>query len=51
MEENGLVGQGIAIRIGRFLVQTPLGAQPGLEAQPPYKAAGELHVNLYKRSD
>ena len=51
MGGNGLVGQGIAIRIGRFLVQTPLGAQPGLETQPHYKAAGDLQVNLYKRSD
>ena len=31
--ESGLVGKGIAIRIGRFSVQTPPAAQPGLGTQ------------------
>lgn len=28
------MGESNAIRTGRFLVQTPIGAQPGLETQP-----------------
>ena len=32
--ESGLVGKGIAIRIGRFSVQTPPAAQPGLGTPP-----------------
>ena len=42
--ENGLVGYGIAIRIGRFLVQTSLGAQPSFGTQPRYEAPGDLRV-------
>ena len=34
--ETGLVGQGIVIRIGRFLVQTPIGTWSGLGTQPRY---------------
>ena len=34
----------IGIRIGRFLVQTPLGAQPGLGTQPRYEAPSDLRV-------
>ena len=42
----------IRIRIGRFPIQTPLGAQPGLGTQPRYKAPGDLRVEyVQKRSD
>ena len=34
------------IRIGRFPVQTPLGARPGLGTQPRYEAPGDLRVKL-----
>ena len=37
--DNGLMGWGIRLRIGRFLVQTPLGTQPGLWTQPCNKAS------------
>ena len=40
--ESALVGQGIVIRIRKFLVQTPLGTWPGIEAQHRYKASGDL---------
>ena len=43
--ENGLLGQGVAIGIRRFLVQTPLGAQVGLGTQPHYKTPNGLHVS------
>ena len=49
--ESGLVGQGFVVRIGRFPVQTPLGARPGLGAQPRYEAPGDLRVENVKRSD
>ena len=39
------------IRIGRFPVQTPLGAWPGLETQPRYEARGDLQLKILKRSD
>ena len=42
--KSDLVGYGIAIRIGRFPVQTPLGTQPGLEAQSHYEVPGDLQV-------
>ena len=42
--ESRLVGYDIVIRIGRFPVQTPLGAQLGLGTQPRYKAPGDLWV-------
>ena len=32
------------LRIGRFPVQNPLGAQPGLGTQPRYEAPGDLRV-------
>ena len=36
-------------RIGKFLVQTPLGARLGLGTQPLYEASGDLQVeNLQK---
>ena len=36
------------IRIGRFLVQTPLGALPGLGIQPHYKVPGHFWVEIVK---
>ena len=42
-------GLGFRIRIGRFLVQTPLRAQPGaLETQPCYETPGKLLVKIVK---
>ena len=49
--ESGLVGSGVVVRIGRFLVQTPLGARPGIGTQPRYEAPGDLRVENVKRSD
>ena len=49
--ESGLVGSGVVVRIGRFLVQTPLGARPGIGTQPRYEAPGDLQVENVKRSD
>ena len=50
--ESGLVGSGAAVRIGRFPVQTPLGARLGLGTQPRYEAPGDPRVeNVKKRSD
>ena len=40
--ESGPVGYCIAIRVGRFPVQTPLGTRPGLEAQSHYEVPGDL---------
>ena len=49
---NGWVGQGVAIRIGRFPVQNSLGARLGLGTQPRYEAPGDLRVEyVQKRSD
>ena len=39
---------GIAIRIGRFPVQTLLGAWPGLGTQPCYKVPGDHRVENVK---
>ena len=38
------MGEGFAVRIGRFLVQNPLGARLGLGTQPCYEALGDLWV-------
>ena len=46
LEESGLVGQGGVIRIGRFLVQTPLGARPGLGTQPRFEAPADLRAKI-----
>ena len=48
--ESGLVGQGIVVRIVKFLVQTPC-AHPGLETQPYYEAPNDLQVENIKCSD
>ena len=37
------------IRIGRFLVRTPLGTSPGLETQPRYEAPSDHRVEYVKR--
>ena len=44
--ESGLVGQGITIRIRRFLVQTLLGAKQDLETQPSCEAPDEFWVEV-----
>ena len=46
-----LVGSGIVVRIGRFLVQTPLGTRLGLGTQPHYKLPGDLRVKNVFCSD
>ena len=38
-------------RIGRILVQIPLGARQGFVTQPHYKAPGDLEVDISKCSD
>ena len=43
-----LVDEGVAIEIGRFPIQTPLGARPGLGSQPRYEAPGNLRVKIVK---
>ena len=45
------MGQGIVIRIGRFPVQIPLGAWPGLGPQPPYKTPGDLWVEIVENPE
>ena len=40
------MGSSVAIRTGRFPVQTPLGAQPDLETQPHHKAPIDLWVKI-----
>ena len=40
--ENGPAGYEVFIRIGMFLVQTQLGAPPGLGTQTCYEAPGDL---------
>ena len=42
--------QGIGIRIGRFSVQTPLSARPGLGTQPRYEVPGDLRVELVENA-
>ena len=41
----------VIVRIGRFPVQTPLGARPGLGTQPRYEVPGDLRVENVIRSD
>ena len=45
------MGKGVVIRIGRVLVQTPLGARPGLGTQPRFEAPSNLKVENAKRRD
>ena len=49
--KSGVVGEGIVIRIGRFPIQTQLGARLGLGSQPHYEAPGDLRVEYVRRSD
>ena len=44
--ESGLAGSGVVIRIGRFPVQTLLGAWLGLGTQPRYEAPSDLLVEI-----
>ena len=44
--ESGLGGYGVVIIIGRFPVQTPPGALPGLGTHPCYEAPSDLRVKL-----
>ena len=44
--EGDLVGLGIAFRIGRFQVQTPLDARPGSVTQPRYEVPDDLQVEI-----
>ena len=43
--ESGVVDYSVAIRIRRFPVQAPLGAQLGLGIQLHYKTPGDLQVS------
>ena len=45
-EDSYLVG--VAIRIGRFSVQSPLGARLGSGTQPRYDAPGDHPVKIVK---
>ena len=45
---SDLVGQGVTIRIRKFLVQTPQGTRPGLGTQHHYKAPDDLGVEIVK---
>ena len=49
--ESGLVGKGVTNIIGRFSVQTPLGAHLGLGTQPHYVVLSDLWVKSLKHSD
>ena len=44
------MGYGVPIRIGRFPVQTPLGARLGLGTQPRYEAPGDLWVEIVENA-
>ena len=44
------MSQGAVTRIGRFPVQTPLGARPGLAAQPRYEDPGDPWVKVDKKA-
>ena len=41
-------GLSVVIRIGRFLVQTPLGTRPGLGTQPRYKIPCDIRIENVK---
>ena len=45
-KKSGLVGQGITFRFRGFQIQTPLGAHPGFETRPCYKAPSDLWVEI-----
>ena len=46
--KNVLLGQGIVIRIGKLLVQTPLGAWSSLGNKSCYEAPGDLQLEIAK---
>ena len=46
IREDDLVGSDVAIRIGRFPFQTPLGAWPGFGMQPHFEAPGNLWFEI-----
>ena len=46
IEECGVVFYDVVIRSGRFPVQTPVGAQPGIGTQSYYEAPGDLPVEI-----
>ena len=39
---------GVIIRIGRFSVQSPIGARPGLGTQSRYEVPGNLRIEITK---
>ena len=41
---------GVVVRIGRFLIQNPLSARPGLGTQSRYVALGEPRVENVKNA-
>ena len=43
---KNIMGLGISIKIGRFPVQSLLGAWLGIGIQPCYKAPGDLRVKI-----
>ena len=44
--ESGLVVKSVVSRVGRFPVQSPIGALPGLETQSRYQAPDEFRVEI-----
>ena len=46
--QSGRVGQGVAIKVESFPVQTPLGARLGFGTQTYWEVAGELWVKIVK---
>ena len=44
------MGEGVAMRIGRFPAQTPLGTLPGLGIQPRHEFLGELWVKIVENT-
>lgn len=42
--KSGLVGYGVTFRIGRLLVQIPIGDWPSFGTQPGYQASGQLRA-------
>ena len=46
--KNDVIGQGVTIRIGGYLVQIPQGTRLSLGSQPCYKATGDLWVEIVK---
>ena len=51
MDDSGLVGEGLVVRIGRFPFQTALGAWPAIGTHPWYESPSNLWVENAKRND